>query len=214
MQWLTKKEAEICLQILGEESICGTELVLGEIVWEEENMQELFRKNILEPTEEGYRMEEKIFLCFQTACKPEAYLRMENQNGETMLLYVNGETIVYTEMKTDGRIGFLWLPILPLAIGAYTDFLKKTAKINQDERTENSLKYKSRRIEVTGRNKAINHAGELHMVLEGCGNMWQWEKEDERQIMTGERVVNRITEWFALVYSIGLRGKEKWRNFQ
>lgn len=102
-------------------------------------------------------MEEKIFLCFYTACKPEAYLRMENQNGEVMLLYIKEETMVYLEMKEDEQIGFLWIPILPLAIGVYTDFIKKSAEINRSEGTQNSLEYKSPGIEVVGKSKTIYH---------------------------------------------------------
>lgn len=46
MQWLTKKEAEICLEILGEKSICGIELEVKGKVWEEKEIQKLFQKNI------------------------------------------------------------------------------------------------------------------------------------------------------------------------
>lgn len=177
---------------------------------------EAIPKKHLEPTEEKYRVEEKIFLCFQTACKPGAYLRMENQNGEVMLLYMKDETIVYLEMKGDEQIGFLWIPILPLAIGAYADFIKRSAEINRSEGTQYSLENKNPGIEIVGKNKTAYHPGTLHMILSqsGDGNTWQWKKEDGEQIITGEDAVNRITEWFALMYSIELKGKKKWQSFQ
>lgn len=179
----TKEELVVLFQILKKEKpkeFIALEVEENDIVqicecWKKEHILKLWGNQ--------YRLEEELQLALITIldCKAALFCeQQEKENGEKLGIYLHGQTIVIMQNEEDQNCQIVWVPFLPLAIGALSDQISEKMNAGQP-------------VKIRGIGKS---SFEAHIQV-------QERKENI------EDVIRKTIHWLSMEYSIEMKKEKK-----